>query len=291
MKFFQIRMFATTAVRAMVFMTATGALFLADGIALAAREPSFRGEGEYVVPVSNASLKPFSKFVLNEVTVSKNADGLFVMVIELPYDLTGGEKIRIDLVENFADDQKIILVNPDGNGFAECKGATWATSTCRYEFEGLKAKFAAKLSDGSLSGYVRSKYRGDPALAKREAVTIQFGTEAIGEMILQKLDAACAGCSLGNGEWESEYTTRTGDLIAAPLSLARRVGTYFNDTGSGTFSDIVYQGHVATGRWKYSTSTGWFRFEFDAQGQNFTGNWGVGNAGSPAVGTWTGFRP
>jgi len=274
----------------MMFTTATGALFMIGGTAYAAREPAFRGEGEYVVPVTDASLKPFSRFVLNDVKVTKNDDGLYVMVVELPYDLTGGERIRIDLVEQFSDAATILLVNPDGNGFAECKGATWATAQCRYEFDGLKPKFAAKLSDGTLTGFLRGKYKGDVNLSKREGVSTTFGTEPIGEMLLQPLDSACLGCSLGNGEWDSEYTTASGESVFAPLSLTRKTGAYFNDSGSGSLLEIKYQGNLATGRWKYGPSSGWFRFTFSSDGQEFSGNWGSGAAGSPSAGAWTGTR-
>lgn len=273
-----------------MILTATGALFLPGTEAFAARETEFRGEGEYIVPVDDPALVPYSRFLLNEVRVLRNDDGLFEMTIELPYDLTGGERVRIDLLEQFSDATTIVLVNPDGNGFAECKGATWATSKCRYEFEGLKAKFAAKIADGSLKGYVSAKYRNDASRAKREAVAVTFGAEPIGELALAALDTGCPGCSLGNGEWESEYTTASGDLIAAPLSLARRKGVYYNDSGSGSISDIAYQGNVMTGRWSYGGSSGWLRFTFEDGGDSFTGSWGLGNAGTPAKGTWTGFR-
>lgn len=275
---------------ATMIMTATGALFLPGTEAFAARENDFRGEGEYVVPVADPTLLPYSRFLLNEVRVSKNDDGLYEMEIELPYDLTGGERVRIELLEQFSDATTIILVNPDGNGFAECKGATWATAKCRYEFEGLKAKFAAKLADGSLKEYVGAKYRNDAHRAKREAVAVTFGAEPIGELVLGALDSGCPGCSIGNGEWESEYTTASGSLVAAPLSLARRTGVYYNESGSGTLSDLVYQGNVATGRWSYGGQSGWLRFTFEDDGNAFTGNWGLANVGTPAKGTWSGFR-
>ena len=264
-----------------------GILFGWNGVAFAERSASFKGQGEYIVPVTKNELKPLSKFAIHDLQVEKNADGQFVMKFKMPYDLVGGKVLDISLLEQEGTSPDTIsFINEAGLGFAECKGEDWPVTKCKYDFQGLKGVLDVALTES----YLSQKYKADPNLEKRKEVSVGiFSTEPIGEANLIRSWNGCDNCRLGNGEWTGSYTIGDEQTVNCRVSLEGKSGVYFNDTGSGVLKNLVYSANAVTGTWIYENgSEGWFRFQFSNGAENFSGNWGTGAPGAPAQGTWEG---
>jgi hypothetical protein len=245
----------------------------------------FEGEVEYRVPVSDSSFKSFSLFKVSKFVVTKDEFGSFSIDLDLPRDLTAGKTISVNLVQSERDGHKISFTKDIGT--AECLvPQTWETAKCTYRFND---QFKALVPLDEANKYLNQKYKNDGTLEKRKQVALnQFlkSTDPIGEAFPRA--QSCLACSQGNGVWDIQYTTPNGNQISSVMELVQKEGRYFNKDGSGSLSQVIYQGNIATGTWKYGNSTGWFEFKFE--GDTFDGSWGNGRPGTPKVGRWTGSR-
>lgn len=249
------------------------------------RADEMTGEMNYKVPIAanRSDLLPYATLSISKYSVALNDDGVHVLRFNLPFDLTGGEIINLEMIENTPlNAEKVQFSN--SNGFAECTGPDWDKMECTYRLDGLQ------LDKAKLDAYLDAKYKGTNRAGPAKEVAEKFSGEPIGEAkTFGKNGNNCLGCSLGNGEWKIVYTNQ-GSPIESKMSLDRTRGTYFNPGGSGSLKNVRYNDTTATGRWQFGNSTGWFRFEFDNEGQSFSGKWGNGADNSPQQGSWNGER-
>ena len=249
------------------------------------RSNNMTGEMNYKVPVpaDRSDLLPYATLSVSKYTVELNDDNVHVLRFHLPFDITGGEIVNLEMVETTPLNAETVQFS-NSNGFAECKGPDWDKMNCTYRLDGLH------LDKAKLDAYLESKYKGTNRVGPAKEVAERFEGEPIGEAKTFGTDGNnCKGCSLGNGEWKIVYTNQ-GRPIESKMSLDRNHGNYFNPSGSGMLKNISYNGDVAKGRWQFDNSSGWFRFEFNDDGTSFTGAWGSGNDNGPQSGTWSGDR-
>ena len=259
----------------------TGAAF-ADEVD---RSDNMTGEMNYKVPVpaDRADLLPYATLSVSKYTVETNDEGAHVLRFNLPFDLTGGEVIQLEMTETPPFNQETVQFVYSA-GFAECKGPDWDEMDCTYRLEGLR------LDKAKLGAYIEAKYKGTSRVGPAKQVAERFSGEPIGEAKTFGTDGNnCRGCSLGNGEWNIVYTNQ-GRPIQSKMSLDRKNGSYFNSGGSGILKNIVYDDEVARGRQQFGNSSGWFRFVFTDDGESFEGVWGTGPDNGPQAGSWTGER-
>lgn len=93
------------------------------------------------------------------------------------------------------------------------------------------------------------------------------------------------------GHWNSQYVTADGQQIDAVIIANGTEGEYHVASGGRTFvgklSSLHSEGNAIVGRWSLGNSQGWLSFAPNAEG-HFDGSWGLGEEGSPALGSWNG---
>ena len=252
--------------------------------AMAAPSAQFSGEMTYKLPVNSPELEPYSSFKTDNFEVYTNDDNKFSISFRMPRDMTAGRPIDANLDETSRTGSKIKLEGDMGT--AECDvPADWNTAKCVYTFA---EAFKNSVPVNAATGFLDTKYKGDPSLPLRKKVIVNQllkNNDSIGFAYPKKSN--CSGCELGRGNWMVQYSTKTGETVDSEMEIMLDEGRYYNNSGSGKLSKIVYSGNTARGVWTWGSSVGWFEFNFDANGdRSFKGSWGFGNAGSPKVGFW-----
>ena len=94
-----------------------------------------------------------------------------------------------------------------------------------------------------------------------------------------------------SGKWNSQYVTASGEQIQAFIIANGTQGEYHVASAGRTFvgklSNLHSNGNFVQGQWSMGNSRGWLSFAPNAEG-HFDGSWGLGEQGSPALGSWNG---
>lgn len=97
-----------------------------------------------------------------------------------------------------------------------------------------------------------------------------------------------------SGTWESTWAELLSTIELSQISPDYVVGTYLSHPqGDVYFAGALageLNGRVFRGRWTDSKTTGRFALEFSADGQTFSGTWGLTVMSDSDGGAWTGHR-
>ena len=263
---------------------ATFAICGINSIALAAPSAQFKGEMSYKLPVDSPELEPYSTFRTDNFTIKTNENNKFLMTYPMPRDMTAGNPYYVVMSEVSRAGTKISFDGYMGSAVCDVP-ADWDTARCEYKFD---HEYQSQVSETAATGFLDTKYKGDPSLPLRKKVIVNQllkNNDSFGFAFPK--NSNCSGCELGRGNWMAQYSTKTGETVDSEMEIMLDEGRYYNNSGSGKLSKIVYTGNTARGVWTWGSSVGWFEFNFDANGdRSFKGSWGFGNAGSPKVGFW-----